>query len=298
MPASKSVEVRVGQRTLTLTNLDKPLYPSGFTKAQVVDYYSRIAPALLPHLTGRALTLKRYPNGADQQFFYEKHAPKHRPDWIKTVEVHDILFVTIDDLAALTWIANLAALELHAPLALAKAPDLATALAFDLDPGAPANILTCAKVALELREILTGLKLSAYPKTSGNKGMQVYVPIKPASFDDTKAFAHAIARLMEERAPDRITSVMKKDLRGGKIFIDWSQNDVHKTTVDVYSLRARERPTVSTPLTWAEVERGAKSREVEDLTFEAKDVIARFEKHGDLFADVLRGGPKLPMGLK
>jgi bifunctional non-homologous end joining protein LigD len=297
MPSSKSVEVRVGDRTLKLTNLDKRLYPSGFTKAQVVDYYTRIAPALLPHLAGRALTMKRYPDGADQQFFYEKHAPKHRPDWVKTTVVGDIEFVLVDGLPALTWIANLAALELHAPLALGQAPELATAIAFDLDPGLPADVVACAQVALDLRALLSPLGLRAYPKTSGSKGMQVYVPLEHVSFERTKAFAHAVARLLEERHPGRIVSQMKKELRTGKVFIDWSQNDPHKTTINVYSLRARERPMVSTPLTWAEVEHGAKTRKAEALTFEAGEVLARLEKHGDLFADVVRGGQKLPASL-
>ena len=296
-------EVHVDGRTLKLSNLRKVLYPqAGFTKAQVIDYYHRIAPALLTHLKGRPLTLKRYPDGVDGESFYEKNAPRFRPDWLHTVAVQsdarerEINYCVIDDLASLIWVANLASLELHTSLSLAKDLTRPTALAFDLDPGLPADALTCARVALLLREVLQQLGLQGFVKTSGSKGLQLYVPLNGAvTYDDTKAFAHAMARLLEERHPELVTSEMKKKRRPGKVFIDWSQNDDHKTTVCVYSLRARERPTASTPLRWEEVEAAVKSKRLADLVFEAPAVIARLEKYGDLFAPVATLKQKLPL---
>ncbi len=301
--ASGSTEVSVDGRTLTLSNLEKKLYPSGFTKGQVIHYYSEIAPFLLPHLRGRPLTLKRYPNGSDGEFFYEKNCPKHRPPWVKTIRVYsegnqaEMNYCEVGDLASLTWVANLASLELHTSLSLGKALDRPTVLAFDLDPGAPAGVVACAQVALWIRELLEPLGLRAFGKSSGSKGLQVYVPLNGSqTYDIVKPFAHAIARLIEERHPDKVTSEMKKALRPGKIFIDWSQNDEHKTTVCVYSLRARERPTVSAPVSWAEIEKAVKTGDAGLLTFEAGDVVGRAKRDGDLWAEVLTLKQKLPHG--
>jgi bifunctional non-homologous end joining protein LigD len=302
-PKPRASEVNVGGRTLKLSNLDKVLYPqAAFTKAQVIDYYHRIAPALLPHLAGRPLTLKRYPDGVDGESFYEKNCPKFRPDWFHTVAVQsdarerEINYCVVDDLASLIWVANLASLELHASLSLAKDLQRSTALAFDLDPGLPADALTCARVALLIREMLEHFGLQGFVKTSGSKGLQLYVPLNGggATYEETKGFAHAMARLLEERHPKLITSEMKKELRPGKVFIDWSQNDRHKTTVSVYSLRARERPTVSTPMRWEEVEAAVKSQKLSTLVFEAPAVIARAERFGDLFGPVATLKQKLP----
>jgi bifunctional non-homologous end joining protein LigD len=300
--SAKASEVNVGGRTLKLSNLDKVLYPeAGFTKAQVLDYYHRIAPALLPHLAARPLTLKRYPNGVHEQFFYEKHCPKFRPDWFHTADIHstsrqeNITFCVADDLPSLIWVANLASLELHTSLSKAKDIGRPTALAFDLDPGAPADALSCGKVALLIKELLDRLDLQGFVKTSGSKGLQLYVPLNGAvTYDETKSFARAMARLLEEQHPDLVTSEMKKELRPGKVFIDWSQNDQHKTTICVYSLRARELPTVSTPLRWEELEAAVKSRKLAKLVFEAPDVLKRVEKFGDLFGAVEKLKQALP----
>jgi bifunctional non-homologous end joining protein LigD len=288
-------EVDVEGRHLRLSNLDKVLYPTaGFAKGQVIDYYTRVAPAVLAHLRGRALTLKRYPNGVEGKYFYEKQKPSHAPEWVKsqTIETgdRDIDFVVCDDLPTLVWLANLADIELHPSLALAQNPDRPTVLAFDLDPGEPAALRECRQVALLLRDTFADLGLDCYAKTSGSKGMQVYVPLNtPVTYDDTKPFAQALAQLLEKRHPKLIVSSMKKSLRPGKVFIDWSQNSRHKTTVAVYSLRARERPTVSTPVTWDEV-----ADDSLDLVFETADVLERIAEHGDLFAPVLEQKQKLP----
>ncbi len=288
-------EVDVEGRRLKLSNLDKVLYPEpGFSKGQVIDYYTRIAPVVLPHLRGRALTLKRYPNGVEGKYFYEKQKPSHAPEWVRSAAIEtgdrDIDFVLCDDLPTLVWLANLADLELHPSLALAKDPDRPTVLAFDLDPGEPAALPECREVALLLRELFGDLGLECLAKTSGSKGMQVYVPLNtPVTYDDTKPFAQALAQMLEQRHPKLVTSSMKKSLRPGKVFIDWSQNSRHKTTVAVYSLRARAQPTVSTPVSWEEI--GDPSL---DLVFDSSDVLARVAKHGDLFAPALELKQKLP----
>jgi len=291
-PPSTPVEVEVGGRQLKLSNLDKVLYPeTGFTKGQVIDYYTRIAPVLLPHLHQRALTLKRYPNGVDGQFFYEKNCPKHRPPWVETVSVWsarnkaDVNYCLIDELAGLVWVANLASLELHTSLSHARDIQRPSMLVFDLDPGPPATVVECGRVAFRLREVLEDLGLQALPKTSGSKGLQIYVPLNtPVTYDEAKPFAHAVAKLLEARHPKEVLSVMTKDLRKGKVFIDWSQNDDSKTTVCVYSLRARPRPTVSTPVTWDEVAHVVETGDPEDLVFEADAVLERVAAQGDLFA--------------
>jgi bifunctional non-homologous end joining protein LigD len=294
--------IEVQGRHLKLSNLEKVLYPAtGFTKKDVIDYYARIAPALLPHLAGRALTRKRYPDGVDGEPFFEKNAPMHKPDWVKTVAVwsgrnrRNVNYVIADDIATLIWLANLAALELHPSLALAKDIECPTEMVFDLDPGPPANIVQCCQVAFWLREIFEHFGLQSFPKTSGSKGMQIYVPLNtPTTFEATKLFSHALAQLLEHDHPDLVLSEMSKQARAGKVFVDWSQNDEHKTTIAVYSLRAREHPTVSTPVKWEEVERALKKKDAALLVFEAKQVVARFEKMGDLFEPVLELKQKLP----
>lgn len=303
MARKKTVEVEIDGRRLELSNLEKVFYPAaGFTKGQVIDYYIRIAPALLPHLRGRPLTLKRYPDGVDGPFFYEKRCPRHRPDWVKTEKVWSegngefIDFCLADDVPTLAWAANLADLELHTSMSLAHEIGRPTMLVFDLDPGPPAGVVECCDVALDIRPLFDRLGLASFPKTSGSKGLQIYVPLNgPATtYDDTKTFAHAVARLLEADRPQLVLSRMTKALRVGKVFVDWSQNDVHKTTVCVYSLRARQRPTVSTPLRWSEVEAVAKSRDGARLVFETDAVLRRVEEHGDLFAPVLSLVQELP----
>lgn len=295
-----SIEVQGKQ--LKLSNLEKVLYPAtGFTKQQVIDYYVRIAPAILPHLAGRALTRKRYPNGVDEEFFYEKNAPQHRPDWVETVPIwsegnhRTVHYILANDLPTLVWLANLAAIELHPSLALVKDITCPTMMVFDLDPGPPANIVQCCQVGLWLREVFEHFELQSFPKTSGSKGLQIYVPLNtPTKYEFTKNFAHALAQLLEHDHPDTVVSDMKKQMRTGKVFVDWSQNDEHKTTVAVYSLRARERPTVSTPLSWEEVERALKKKDASLLVFEARQTVARVEKMGDLFAPVNELKQSLP----
>jgi bifunctional non-homologous end joining protein LigD len=294
--------VEVEGRKLKLTNLDKVLYPAaGFTKGQVIDFAVRIAPVLVPHLAGRALTMKRYPEGVDHEYFFEKNAPMHRPDWVKTAPIwsdsnhRTIHYILANDLPTLVWIANLASIELHPSLSLASDIATPTMIVFDLDPGPPANIVQCAQVALWVRQIFDHFGLQSFPKTSGSKGMQIYVPLNTkTSYQQTKSFAHAVARLLEQEHPDLVVSDMKKAVRANKVFVDWSQNDEHKTTISVYSLRAREHPTVSTPVTWEEVEQALKKKDAERLVFEAKDVLVRVEKMGDLFEPVQKLKQKLP----
>jgi bifunctional non-homologous end joining protein LigD len=296
-----TTEVKVNSKTLRLSNLDKVLYPEvGFTKGQVIDYYTRIAPVLLPHLKNHPLTLKRYPNGVDDKYFYEKQSPSHRPDWVKTVPVpargRTIDFTLANDLPTLVWLANLADLELHTSLSLAKNIQRPTTLAFDLDPGPPATIVECSRVACWLRDIFKDLKLESFPKTSGSKGMQIYVPLNTpgAHYDKTKPFAKALAELLEKQHSKEVVSSMKKELRPGKVLIDWSQNDEHKTTINAYSLRAKSRPTVSTPLTWDEVEEIHQSGDPDIAVYDSDDVLERVDEHGDLFEPVLKLKQKLP----
>ena len=300
MPRPQRLEVDVDGRRLSLSNLDKVLYPeAGFTKGHVIDYYTRIAPVLLPHLRGRPLTLKRYPNGVEGQHFYEKQCPSHRPDWVRTAPLKagskTINFCLCDNLPTLVWAANLADLEIHPSLALAEAYSSPTVVAFDLDPGPPATIVECADVAVRLRAALQAVGLECFPKTSGSKGMQVYAPLNtPTSYDDVKPFAFAVAQALERAEPELVVSDMNKTRRTGKVFVDWSQNDQHKTTVGVYSLRARPQPTVSTPITWDEVEAVRESRDPDDLVFTSDEVLARVAEHGDLFAPVAELEQTLP----
>ena len=294
--------VEIQGRQLKLSNLDKVLYPAtGFTKGQVIDYYARIGPVLVPHLEGRPLTLKRYPNGVDSQYFFEKNATAHRPDWVKTAPIwsegnqRTVNYILANDLSTVVWVANLAAIELHPSLSLAKDIECPTMMVFDLDPGPPANIVQCAQVGMWLREIFEHFGLQSFPKTSGSKGLQIYVPLNtPTSYESTKPFAHALARLLEDQHRELVVSDMKKELRKGKVLVDWSQNDEHKTTIAIYSLRAREHPTVSTPVKWEEVEHMLKKKDSGLLVFEADQVLKRVEKMGDLFEPVLMLKQTLP----
>ena len=301
MPEGREIEIE--GRRLRLSNLDKALYPDGFTKAQVIDYYVRIAPVMLPHLAGRPLTLKRYPNGTDASFFYEKNCPTHRPDWVNTIPIPSrrgsdkmINYCLAGELPTLVWIANLAAIELHPLLARQPDVDRPTTLVFDLDPGPPAGMRECAAVAGLVRELLARWDLEAYPKTSGSKGLQLYVPINTAvSYDETKGLAHHVALELTRAHPRLVVERMDKSVRGGKVLIDWSQNHPTKTTVAVYSLRARERPTVSTPVSWDEVAEAAADPKAL-LSFDASRVLDRVAAMGDLFADVATRHQKIPAG--
>jgi bifunctional non-homologous end joining protein LigD len=302
-----ALEVEVDGKPLKLSNLDKVFYPkTGFTKGQVVDYYTRVAPAILPHLAGRPLTMKRYPNGVEGKFFYEKECPKHRPDWVRTKRIVSrgstkdrthVNFCIVDDLATLVWAANLADLEMHT--SLSRADDMAhpTTVAFDLDPGPGTTIVECCQIATWLRTIFGELGIEGFPKTSGSKGLQVYVPLNSgATYTKTRAFALAVAELLERTHPGLVVSNMKKELRKGKVLVDWSQNNQHKTTVCVYSLRAKDAPTASTPVTWDEVEQCLKKGDPDLLSFESGEVLKRIDKHGDLFEPVLtlqQEAPKL-----
>jgi len=299
--ANNKVSVQVDGRTLTLTNLDKVLYPeTGFTKGEVIDYYTRIAPMLLPHLQGRALTFKRYPDGVDASFFFAKNIPQGTPEWVRRVRLpspgstkkrETVIYPVADDLATLVWAANLAALELHVPMWRVDDkggpchPDL---LVFDLDPGPPATIVECCEVAQAVRAALSADGLVGYPKTSGSKGLQLYVPLDAKSpWEDAHSYARELAQRLEKEHPSLVVWNMKKELRKGKVLVDWSQNNAAKTTVAVYSLRARAAPTVSTPVTWDEVEA---CRRPEDLRFTSDEVLARVGELGDLFGPCLEGG--------
>ena len=297
--------VEIDGHQLKLSNLDKVLYPNdGFTKGQVIDYYARIAPIAVPHYDGRHMTLKRYPNGVDDKFFFEKNSPKHRPDWVTVAPFYSrhskrqIDFTVIDSQATLVWTANLAAIELHPSLSLAVKPEQPTMGVFDLDPGAPADLRQCGEVGLHLKELFDHLGLESFPKTSGSKGLQVYVPLNTPdiTYDEpnggSKGFALAVAQLLERQHPDLVVSNMAKDLRHGKILVDWSQNDESKTTSGVYSLRAREHPTVSTPVTWDEVALGVD--DAESIRFTADDVLARVARDGDLFRPTIELEQTLP----
>jgi bifunctional non-homologous end joining protein LigD len=270
----------------------------------MVDYYAKVAPVLVPHLSGRAVTLRRFPEGVEDldAAFYEKRCPKHRPKWVKTAKVQAgpragvIEFCVCDSLPTLIWMAQLAALELHPSLSKSRAPKRPTVVAFDLDPGPPADIVDCSRVALRLRELLEQVNLQCLAKTSGSKGMQLYVPLNTkTSYEQTRPFAQALAQVVANQDPENILAKMgKRTDRSGKVFIDWYQNNERKTTISVYSLRARDRPTCSTPVTWDEVEQAAETGKGDHLVFETKDVLERIEKHGDLFAPVLELEQRLP----
>ncbi|HEU5033425.1 MAG TPA: non-homologous end-joining DNA ligase [Mycobacteriales bacterium] len=305
MSTDSKVTVQVGERTLSLSNLDKVLYPEiGFTKGEVIDYYTRIAPVLLPHVQDRPLTFKRYPDGVEGQFFFGKNTPAGTPEWVRTVELPSpgstknrdrITYPVMCDLPTLVWAANLAALELHVPMwrvdggGRPSHPDL---MVFDLDPGPPATIVQCCEVAQLVRAVLAEDGLSSYPKTSGSKGLQLYVPLDAsAPWEDVHGYARRLAQRLEREQPQLVVWNMKKELRTGKVLVDWSQNNAAKTTVAVYSLRARALPTVSTPVTWDEVEG---CRRPDDLRFTSDQALTRVDERGDLFAPILDGGQSLP----
>jgi bifunctional non-homologous end joining protein LigD len=299
MAKRNEVVAEVDGRHVTLSNLDKVLYPSGFTKGEVIDYFARIAPTVVPHLSGRALTLRRFPDGTDKQGFFEKRCPTHRPDWIPVAmgpgdRKGGIEYCCIEEPAAMVWAGNMAAVELHAPMALAVDLDTPRAVVFDFDPGPRMDIADCCEIALRVREVLAAVELDGWCKTSGSKGLQLYVPLNTpgATHERAAQFALAAGQLLERQLPQRVTTTMAKAQRPGKIFVDWSQNAHHKTTIAPYSLRARPEPTVSTPVTWDEVEAGA-DRDVE-LRFEAADVLRRVAEHGDVFAPVLTVEQRLP----
>jgi len=294
--STAKVAVQVDGRTLTLTNLGKVLYPqAGFTKAEVLDYYQRVAPVLLPHIAGRPLTLKRYPEGVDGEAFFQKHVTAHRPDWIRTARVDSessrargttVTYLVVDDLPALIWAANLAGLELHVPMwrmPRVREPDL---LVFDLDPGAPANIVDCCRVAEDLRPLLEADGLAPLAKTSGGKGLQLYAPISGVTSEQASDQARAFAERLERDQPGRVVSRMTRALRTGKVLIDWSQNNGSKTTVAPYSLRARQSPTVSTPVSWDEVRA---CRRPDQMFFTADMALDRVAERGDLFGPLLPG---------
>ncbi len=284
-----TLSVALDGETLKISNWEKVLYPqTGFTKGDLIAYYARIAPIVLPHLHDRPLTLKRYPNGVEAQYFYEKQSPRHRPEWVQTARVGEIEYTLAQDRPTLVWLANLADIELHTSLAYAHSPAQPTMLVFDLDPGPGADIVQCCEVAAVLHGLFTQLGLESFAKTSGSKGLQVYVPLNvPVDYGQTKPLARRIAELLEQRMPDLVVSKMTKQLRPGKVLVDWSQNDEHKTTVNVYSVRARERPTVSTPVSWEEVEGCREAQDAALLSFDVHEVLRRVREQGDLFAPVL-----------
>jgi len=294
--------VKIGSKRIDLSNLDKVLYPQvGFTKGQVIDYYMRIAPVILPHLKGRPLTLKRYPNGVDKLFFYEKRCPVHRPQWVTTGKVWSegnndyINYCLVEDKATLVWLANIACLELHTLLSKVNDVTAPTSMVFDLDPGAPATVLDSIRVGLQMRDVLARLSLKSFPKTSGSKGLHLWVPLNtPTTFDRTKQFSHAIALMFEREHPKQVVSKMSKELRKGKVFVDWSQNDEHKTTACAYTLRAKDEPAVSTPVAWEELEEALERRDPNRLIFRTDDVLRRVKEQGDLFAPVLKLKQRLP----
>ncbi len=298
----QTAELIVEDRKIQVSNLDKVLYPKvGFTKGQVIDYYIRIAPVLLPHLKDRPLTMKRYPDGVQGEFFYEKNCPEHRPKWVQTAQVWSesndrmMNYCLVQDLPTLVWAANLADLELHTSLSRKDDMTCATMMVFDLDPGAPADIVQCSQVGLWLRDLLGKMKLKSFAKTSGSKGLQVYVPLNTSiTYDQTKDLSRALAQYLEREHVDLVTSNMSKAMRKGKVFVDWSQNDEHKTTVCVYSLRARAEPTVSTPVSWDEVENCLKRKNADLLKFRSAQVLARVDKLGDSFELVENLKQKLP----
>lgn len=297
--APTPVVVEIDGRHVKLSNLDKPLYPSGFTKGEVIDYYTRVAEVAIPHYRGRAMTLKRFPDGSEHAGFFEKRCPKHRPDWVPVAlgpgdRKGGVEYCRLDERAALVWSANMAALELHAPMARADDIDTPRAVVFDFDPGPRTDITTCCEIALAARDILSAVELLGWCKTSGSKGLQLYVPLNTPDVTHEAAahFALAVGQVLERQLPKRVTTIMAKAERPGKIFVDWSQNAFHKTTIAPYSLRARPDPTVSTPVTWDEVEDGAGGTE---LRFEAPEVLERIADLGDVFAEVLTLEQHLPV---
>lgn len=300
--AKNKWRLQVGERELAVSNLDKVLYPAtGFTKGDLIDAYADLAEVLLPHLSGRPVTLKRYPDGVEGKFFYEKRSPKHRPDWVATARLPsdsakgEIDYTLIEDLPTLVWAANLADIELHVALARADDQDRPGSLVFDLDPGAPADVLTCADVALRIRALFTQLGLDCYPKTSGSKGIHLHVPLNgTTTFAESRPFAKALAETFEARFSDEVISRQTRSKREGKVLIDWSQNVPSKTTASVYSVRARERPTASTPVEWEELEAAVEAKDAAALDFTVDELRARVAAKGDLYAPLLTQRQELP----
>ena len=294
--------IEIAERRLSLSNLEKDLYPSyGFTKAHIIEYYRRIATFIIPHLKDRALTLKRYPDGVEKGFFFEKRCPSHHPDWVKTAQVSyedakNMTVCMVNDLETLIWVENLASIELHVPMARTTSPQSPDYVVFDLDPGERATIMDCARIALILRDLLANLQLTGFVKTSGQKGLHIYVPLnrRETTFENTRQFSKAVATIMQNNYPDMVTSKMAKEYRTGKVFINWSQNDPSKTMVSVYSLRAREKPYVSFPLEWKELEGMAGPEKTEKLQVIHSEAVKRTEKMGDLFQEVLTKQQRLP----
>jgi len=294
--------VSINHRSLSLSNIEKVLYPScGLKKVNILEYYSRIARFLLPHLKDRALTLKRFPQGVGKEFFFEKRCPSHRPDWLETAEVpygenNKIRYCLANNLETLIWVENLASIELHVPLARAHSYMTPDATVFDLDPGDNADVLDCAKVALIIKDLLERQKLSSWVKTSGQKGLHVFVPLNTGktTFDHTKIFSMAVAKIMEKNYPDLVTAKVEKKSRTGKVFINWAQNDASKTMVSVYSLRAGEKPSVSFPIEWRELETLLKQKKIEKFQILHSEAIKRIEKDGDLFSEILSKKQELP----
>ncbi len=293
--------LKVGSKKVEVSSLDKVFYPAtGFTKGEVIDYYVNIGSVMLPHLKGRPVTLKRYPDGVEGSFFYEKQCPSHAPDWIHTTDVAKengeiIHYCVIDSMPALVWAANIANLEFHSFLHRGRALHRPTSLVFDLDPGEGTDIIQCCQVGLWIKDLFEAMDLQSFPKTSGSKGLQITVPLNSATtYDKTKPFAHAVAKALEQRFPEAVVEKMEKKLRKGRVLIDWSQNDDHKTTVCAYSLRAKTQPSISTPVTWDEVASAHKRKKASALTFDPATVLKRVEKHGDLLEPALKLRQKLP----
>jgi bifunctional non-homologous end joining protein LigD len=294
--------VTINNRELSLSNLDKDLYPSyGFTKTRILEYYSVVAQFMLPFLKDRALTLKRYPQGVDRVSFFEKRCPKRHPAWLETAEVpygerKKITYCMANNLETLIWLGNLASIELHVPMAKADAPDNPDSVVFDLDPGDGADVLDCAKVALVLKDLLSGLELETFAKTSGKKGLHVFAPLDPkkTNFRGTKSFSKAVAAIMQKNYPDLVTARMNKEYRKDKVFINWSQNDASKTMVCVYSLRATKEPAVSFPLSWKDLEKSAKQKDPGKFQVLAPEAAMMAERKGDFFREMLDIRQRLP----
>jgi bifunctional non-homologous end joining protein LigD len=305
-PSGTSQEVTVDGRRLRLSNLDKVFYPTtGFTKGQVVDYYARVGPTVVPHLRGRALTMKRYPDGASGPYFYEKRCPSHRPEWVHTAPIWSgrnagtVDYCVIDDLASLVWAANLANLELHASLGHGDTIEQPTMLMFDLDPGEGVGLIECARVAFLLRDLLGSQGLELVAKTSGGKGIQVAAPLNiETSYEETKPLSQAVAETLERQAPELVVSRMTRSLRQKRVLIDWSQNTASKTTVVAYALRAGEVPRVSTPVTFEELEEAIDTGDADMLRFGPDEVLDRIERLGDLWAPTLELQQELPEALR
>jgi bifunctional non-homologous end joining protein LigD len=302
MSRADAATVQIGRHRLRLTNLDKVLWPeNGFTKGQMINYYTRIADVLLPYLRDRPATMKRYPNGVSGDTFFEKRCPEHRPSWVRITQVRGegtdqyLSYCLIQNLATLVWIAQLGTIELHVPLSRRRSLTRPDAMVFDLDPGPPATVVECCQVALELRQQLAEHRLQAFCKTSGSKGLQVYVPLnRPVSYDNTKRVSRGLAERLQRQQPELVVHRQRKELRAGKVLVDWGQNDPGRTMIAVYSLRARPQPTVSTPVEWDEVEDCARAGDPEKLVFTADQVLARVAHRGDLFRPLLDLRQKLP----